>query len=436
MKALIEACDEFAANVAKEGKLDSVAASLDKMRAEMNREGPWTLLATLTLLTAAARKDDGAFAGFLKKCKLGETELSDMAKRMSDIIDIVKLTETVKASDGSLDTIKAALGELRGKEKETLEALGEKFAVPAKPMRTVATGRNQEGQCDVSGWEDIVSIAAGHRYTVGVRMDGTLIFTGKDYPSISDWKGISTIAAQGEYVAGLRENGTVVTSFKADVSGWKNISAIAVGQGDFSESNAHAHIVGLREDGTVAAAGCNEDGQCNVSGWANVVSIAAFDYCTLGVREDGTVLRTGRSPDCDPVSVSDLKNIAAVAVRTGGISKNIFFMSNTIAMFERVAVLRKDGTVDTRTMSKLTSHGRDMKSFIGNNNYNIDTSHTSQLRDITAIALSRNSVIGLCKNGTVAAVGDSSISSDVSTWEDIAVIAAGGSHVVGLQKYQ
>jgi hypothetical protein len=135
MKTLIEACAEFAANAAKGGKTDALAAILEKMRAELNRENreaPWTLLSLFTLLTAAARKEDGAFAGFLKKTRLGEAELSETAKRMSDIVDIARLTETVKASDEPRNTIKAALGELRAKEKETLEALGKKFGVPAK----------------------------------------------------------------------------------------------------------------------------------------------------------------------------------------------------------------------------------------------------------------------------------------------------------------
>lgn len=47
-------------------------------------------------------------------------------------------------------------------------------------------------------------------------------------------------------------------SGQCDVSDWKDIVAVAVGGN---------HTVGLCADGTVLAAGSNENGQCNVSGW-------------------------------------------------------------------------------------------------------------------------------------------------------------------------
>lgn len=46
-----------------------------------------------------------------------------------------------------------------------------------------------------------------------------------------------------------------------DVSGWRDIVAVAAGW---------FHTMGLRSDGTVVAAGRNNNGQCDVSGWRNI----------------------------------------------------------------------------------------------------------------------------------------------------------------------
>ena len=58
-----------------------------------------------------------------------------------------------------------------------------------------------------------------------------------------------------------------------------------------------SHTVGLRADGRVLAAGYNEDGQCNVGNWRNVIAIACDSYHTVGLRADGTVVATGKNSD-------------------------------------------------------------------------------------------------------------------------------------------
>ena len=68
------------------------------------------------------------------------------------------------------------------------------------------------------------------------------------------------------------------------MSGWRGIVAIAVG------SN---HTIGLKSDGTVAAVGWNEYGQCNVSDWCDIVAVAAGCAHTIGLKSDGTVVAVG-----------------------------------------------------------------------------------------------------------------------------------------------
>lgn len=56
-----------------------------------------------------------------------------------------------------------------------------------------------------------------------------------------------------------------------------------------------AHTVGLRKDGTAVTTGSNENGQCNVGQWTQIVAIAAGSRHTVGLRRDGTVVATGRN---------------------------------------------------------------------------------------------------------------------------------------------
>ena len=50
---------------------------------------------------------------------------------------------------------------------------------------------NYRGQCDVSGWADIVAVSTGNSHTVGLISDGTVVAVGdNDYGKcdVSDWK--------------------------------------------------------------------------------------------------------------------------------------------------------------------------------------------------------------------------------------------------------
>ena len=117
-----------------------------------------------------------------------------------------------------------------------------------------ATGENNQEQCSVSAWTDIVAVSCGSKHTVGLRSDGTLIATGD--------KGNN----------------------RCRVSAWKKIVAVACG------SN---HTVGLRADGTVIAVGNDQLGQCsNTKEWRDVAYIFTASEKTLGITKDGKLLCT------------------------------------------------------------------------------------------------------------------------------------------------
>ena len=210
----------------------------------------------------------------------------------------------------------------------------------------VAVGDNGRGQCNVSGWTDVVSIAASDYHTVGLRADGTVVAVGDNgcgQCNVGSWTNIVSISAGSFYTAGLKSDGTVVAvgdngNDQCCVSAWTNIVAIsaghnhtaglkadgtvvAIGQKTYGQRNVgdwtdmvaiaagYLHTIGLRADGTVVAVGDNSYGQCDVEGWTDVVAIAVGDWHTVGLRADGTVVAVG----ADRCDVSGWTNVVAIA---------------------------------------------------------------------------------------------------------------------------
>jgi len=92
----------------------------------------------------------------------------------------------------------------------------------------LATGLNQQGQCNVGSWRDIVQVAAGTYHTVGLKLDGTVLAVGSSFLG------------------------------KLNVNSWT----------DITQANAGVYnTLGLRSDGRVVAVGYNDNGETNVFDW-------------------------------------------------------------------------------------------------------------------------------------------------------------------------
>ena len=214
--------------------------------------------------------------------------------------------------------------------------------------------------------------------------------------SFALWNDIAerqTIACSNGHTVGLKSDGTVVAAGdnedgRCDVSAWTDVVSIACSDG---------HTVGLKSDGTVVAAGYNEDGRCDVSDWTDVVSIACGSSHTVALKSDGTVVAAGYNKygRCD---VSDWTDVVAIACGSG----------HTVG-------LKSDGTVVAA----------------GDNNYG--QCNVSDWTDVVAIACGGIHTVGLKSDGMVVAAGDNGDGRcEVSDWTDVVAIAC-GYHTVGLK---
>jgi hypothetical protein len=200
-------------------------------------------------------------------------------------------------------------------------AAGGRHTVGILPDGTVvATGNNDEGQCNVGSWTDIVHVAAGFSHTVGLKDDGTVVATGRNIEGQCDvlgWTDISMVAGGDWHTVGLESDGTVVATGKSDeeqcdVSGWTDITQVAAGG---------AHTVGLKNDGTVAATGRNVEGQCNIGGWTDIQLVVAGYAHTVGLKNDGTVVATGKNDEgqCDVSGWTNIVQVVAGGWHTAGL---------------------------------------------------------------------------------------------------------------------
>ena len=277
---------------------------------------------------------------------------------------------------------------------QSLLSLSDSHTVAIKSDGTVvATGYNDDGQCNVSDWQDIVAISTSEHLTVGLKSDGTVVATGFDVwdaCKVSDWCDIVAIAAGHDHTVGLKSNGTVVAigynnHGQCNVSDWRDIIAVYTGE---------YYTIGLKSDGTVVATGENDEGQCNVSGWKDIVTITTGTWHTVGLKSDGTVVATGNN-DHGRCNVSRWKDIVAIS-----------------ADFDTVG-LKADGTI------VIAGTYGDIAKEAGKN--------------IVAISSCQGTVFCVKADGTTIAVRGTENWKDISDWKDIVAIRAGDHHIVGLK---
>jgi tetratricopeptide (TPR) repeat protein len=201
----------------------------------------------------------------------------------------------------------------------------------------VANGAS-EYRANTEGWKDIIAIAAGQQFIVGLKKDGTLTaqgYNGYGETDVDDWQNIAAISTGWQHIVGLDEGGDVfdehgdvyftgynsekiISKIQNDKERWTNLIAISTG-GSSPGFPGDGHVVGLRADKSVVAAGDNSKGQCEVYGedWKDVIAIAAGDFHTVGLRSDGIVVTTLKGGDDINAQVQEVTDSKIVAISAG-----------------------------------------------------------------------------------------------------------------------
>lgn len=103
-------------------------------------------------------------------------------------------------------------------------------------IRAVTTDYGEPyGEWDFTGWRNVKKLFSGTNFTIGLCADGSVLVTGGEFGKLD---------------------------YLDEIAGWTDIREIFAAEGDEWED----HIVGLKTDGTLVAAGDNSFGQCEVGG--------------------------------------------------------------------------------------------------------------------------------------------------------------------------
>jgi hypothetical protein len=214
----------------------------------------------------------------------------------------------------------------------------------------------------------------------------------------------------------------------ADVSpGWTDIDKVAAG--DY-------HTVGLKDDGTVVAVGRNDSGQCNVGNWTNIDQVAAGWGHTVGRKDDNSVVAVGTNGwgQCNVSTWGNITQVDAGHVQTVGLKGD-----GTVVAVGR----NSEGQCNVGNWTSITQvdvggwHTVGLKDddtvvAVGWNVYG--QRNVTGWTNITQVAAGWGHTVGLKYDGTVVAVGSNGYGQcNVTDWTNIDQVAAGGYHTVGLK---
>ena len=202
--------------------------------------------------------------------------------------------------------------------------------------KVVAAGSNAYGQCNVSSWNNIVEVAAGFTFSLGLRSDGTIVSAGEDYDNeygslkvdwsrISSWRNIEHISAYGHGIIALDKTGKVhIEGGPHDEEGKYELPSWVNNKRAVEVSAGCNHMMVLYEDGTVGAFGVNKrpenvgaytytKGSCDLGEWHDIVAIAAAGDGSVGLMADGTVVYEGVNTKSQHSTYTSLRNVAAIS---------------------------------------------------------------------------------------------------------------------------
>ena len=268
------------------------------------------------------------------------------------------------------------------------------------------------------------NIVAGYDYSVAIKEDGTLAFTGNrdrfmyetinGMRDIGEWKNVVAIAGGDYHIVALSSEGYTYSSY---------ISLHNYGQGNIPPSKDYVaisagslHTVLLKSDGTVVAVGDNSLGQCNVSEWKDIVAIDCGGMFTVGLKSDGTVVAAGSN---GLMFVGGSEGYAETEFKPCNVDGWTDIVAISAGNFHTVG-LKKDGTV-VATPSPANAY----------------QCRVDGWKDIVEISAGAEHTVALKKDGTAVYACDRAGAGDarfaVDKWSDIVSISAGGRHTLGLK---
>ena len=241
----------------------------------------------------------------------------------------------------------------------------------------------------------------------------------------------STISAGGLHSAVVFSSGRCSavgysTYGQCNISNWANIISVSAG---------NHHTVGLKSNGTCVATGYNGYGQCNVADWSGVCQIATGVGHTVGLCENGTCVATGDNTygQCNVFDWTDIVSIVAGYNYTVGLKVDgtiVAVGANTDGQWGAI----KWGSISAVAAGGFHTVGlRNDGTCIAVGNDANDQCDVSRWTRVRAIAAGNYHTVGLLADGSCVATGYNGYGQcDVFDWRNVVAISAGRNHTLGL----
>ena len=299
------------------------------------------------------------------------------------------------------------------------------------------SGRNTPSAAVADGLEAAVTDGTGapeSRQTGGTDADGTAL------PEAVD----GTAAAETVPASGTGQAPEGAETLMLEEKAYEPGEQIVWPKAETMIAGGYKHLVSLRDDGTVLAAGDNGAGQCNVQDWESVAAVYAHDSITAGLRTDGTVVVAGREALSESVSSWEEVTMLALGINhILGLTQDGRVLSagtnqegccetgdweNIVSIWadDYLSVgIREDGSVALAGMAADTEEEQkaaeeELASWTG----------------IRQIVVYNNIFYGLKQDGTVVCAGreDESLRQQISGWSGIRSLSVGDGFVAGLRE--
>lgn len=158
------------------------------------------------------------------------------------------------------------------------------------------------------------------------------------------------IACSMYHLVAVKPDGTVIAAGRnnhkqCDVSGWRDIVAV-----DCDESGT----VGLTKDGRVKYTGWNVYKESSCMSWSEIKQVVMSSHCVFGLKNDGTVLATpphvhanSQAPDVTTWrNISELRRMGECTIGIDSYGKAISVIRNYYGRTENECCYAKEGIID------------------------------------------------------------------------------------------
>ena len=174
--------------------------------------------------------------------------------------------------------------------------LGREHAAVIKEDGTVAAiGKNDKGQCNVSGWNDMVQIVCENDTTYGLTKNGNVYVTGDAFrgqTKARNWKNIKQIAPGGDLLLGIDAEGKVYSTAGGptpndtvqSVMNWADVDKIF---------GCDGNIVAVKKDGSCVSANYNYYGRTDSSFGGSISHIKMPIDVSVGRTSEGFICKDG-----------------------------------------------------------------------------------------------------------------------------------------------